>query len=259
MKTRATMFCAIAALSAIAGNAAAAITATSNAHGLSADVSLVGGLVGIDLGPLPSASGVAPSPYAVTQSTLSASASVVVVGSVNTALLTSNASSNVNFGASSGVAMADATVNDLNLELVPGALFLPDLLFLSADTITSSAQISRSGGLTTTTGTSTIENAVLSVSGVGFLSVAANPAPNTVLLNAAGIRIVLNEQVITTLGDTTSIQVNAIHISVNGALNTVDADVVVGHSAASMTVPTPGALALLGAAGTLATRRRRAV
>ncbi|MDX9912819.1 MAG: choice-of-anchor P family protein [Phycisphaerales bacterium] len=84
-----------------------------------------------------------------------------------------------------------------------------------------------------------------------------DPVHTPVLLDALGIRIVLNEQIAFNDGTTASLEVNAIRITIDSPLQLVAADVVIGHSFSTMTVPAPGAAGLLSAAGLLGSRRRR--
>ncbi len=245
-----------AAVCASGASAHAAISGQSDAHALSADVHLVATLVGINVGPLPVASGAAPGVYDVMQTAVAASASFPAVAGLSTGVLNAHASSDIGFASISGQTFAESTVDGLSLVVVPGVILTPDLINLSATTIGSSAQVAFDGSNLTTNGGFTIEDLVLSVSGAN-IPVNANAAPNTVLLDAAGIRIVLNEQILTTMGDTTSLEVNALHITINSPLQIVGANVVIGHSFASMTVPAPGAAGVLGASGLLAVRRRR--
>lgn len=249
------------ALVAIAGvtamPASADIVGGSQGYGLHVDVGLVAGVLGIDVGPLPNAAGVAPSAYNDSNSLLSVSASALGVATLSTGLLTANASSDLVAGSTSGMTHADALVNDLLLRIVPGALFIPDLVRLEADTIGSFASVTYDGANLSTSGGFTIEDAMLSVSGIGLISINASAAPNTVLLDALGIRIVLNEQIVTNDGTTATIEVNAIRVTIDSPLQVVAADVVIGHSVATMTIPAPASLGLLAGMGLVAARRRR--
>jgi hypothetical protein len=82
-------------------------------------------------------------------------------------------------------------------------------------------------------GTMSIANASTSglLSGV---SISANPAANTVLLNVAGVKVTLNEQIVSG----TQITVNAIHIKLTSALvsglGLLTGDIIVSQSVASM-------------------------
>ena len=94
-------------------------------------------------------------------------------------------------------------------------------------------------------------------------SIPASPAPNTVLWNAGGILVVLNEQLLS--GDGTSglaLAVNALRIEFTNAvlgLGLLNGQIVIAHSEASLAaVPEPSAALLaLAAAGLLAGLGRR--
>lgn len=172
-------------------------------------------------------------------------------------MLSANADSNITFGSNSGYAHGDGTVDDLLLRVVPGALPILDLVRLQAETIGSHADVSFDGSDFALSGGIVIEDATLRVLGVGSLSVLATAVPNTVLLDAAGIRIVLNEQISFNDGTIASLEVNAIRITIDSPLQVVAADITIGHSYAAMTIPTPGTLGMLASTGLLASRRRR--
>jgi len=237
--------------------ASAAFSGASDATALDVNIGLVGGLVGVFVGPLPVASGNAPNVYDVQNTTASVNASAIGVADLSTGLLTAHAESNIGPSSVTGSTSADSEVDGLELEIVPGILITPDLVNLSATTIASNAMASFNGTTTQLLGGIVIEDAVLSVAGVGNIVVNANAAPNTVLLNALGIRIVLNEQITTITGDTHSIEVNAIHITIDGALNVVNADVVIARSYAEITIPAPAGVTLAAVPMAFAMRRRR--
>lgn len=95
------------------------------------------------------------------------------------------------------------------------------------------------GSALTASGSTSLVNASAGgLLGLG-LRVTANPAPNTVLLNLLGVRLVLNEQLLG--GDgvrTRSLTVNAIHLSINNALlvaiGGLSSDVLISHSEVSL-------------------------
>lgn len=236
----------------------AAISGQSDAHALRAQVQAVGGVLGINVGPIAPSAGSAPDAYANNNLLAFVNASAAGVAQLSTGVLTSQATSNIASGSTAGQAFATSQVDGLSLEIVPGIIITPDLVNLSADTIGSNAQVSFDGSNVLTQGGIVIEDLTLSVAGIGNILVDANAAPNTVLLDLLGIRIVLNEQIVTTMGDTTTLEVNAIHITINSVLQAVGADVIIAHSEASVTIPTPAGLIPLGC--TLlgfASRRRR--
>ena len=95
--------------------------------------------------------------------------------------------------AAAGQVSSNATVHDLGLSLVPVA----PLLTLHADEVRSSAAIGGTcGSALTATGTTTLVNAAAGGTlGLG-LHIGASVAPNTVLLDLLGVRVVLNEQIV---------------------------------------------------------------
>jgi uncharacterized repeat protein (TIGR01451 family) len=186
-------------------------------------------------GPLPSVSGDT-TPFNQDATTLSVSVGLGGQGNVlRTGLLLSHTDSSSPTQVSS-----NATVHNLGVSLLPAA----PLLSLQADEVQSSAAIGGACGALTTTGSSNLANAGLGGTlGLG-LKVSANPAPNTVLLNLLGLRVVLNEQILGGDGMTSrSIGVNAIHISLQnsllGALGRLTGDIVIAHSEAQVSCALP--------------------
>ncbi|MGH7130916.1 MAG: choice-of-anchor P family protein [Phycisphaerales bacterium] len=258
LRSTLSLACAAVAVSVFTARPCSAdvVNASSNGYGVSADVHLVSTLVGINVPAVPVAAGAAPAPYDTNGTLLTLNVSAAGVASLSTGLLTSHALSDVT-GVGGGMARGEAVVNGLNLRVLPGIVSVLDTLNAGATTITSSAQLTSDGVTITPLGASHLENASIYVFGVGNLAINANAAPNTVLLDLLGIRIILNEQILTTFGNTTTFQVNAIHITIDSPLQLVSADVVVAHSEASMTVPTPGVAASLAGLGALGAMRRR--
>ncbi|WP_460482075.1 choice-of-anchor P family protein [Comamonas humi] len=121
--------------------------------------------------------------------------------------------------------VSNSSVDGLNVSLV--SALGASLLNLGANTITSTAQMACVNGIPAGSGSATI------VGGTGLLSgVAVNPGANTGL-NVLGVAsVLLNEQSLSPDGK--KISVNAIHISIN-VLGLITADIVVGHSEASIT------------------------
>lgn len=248
----------VAAVVLFAGTAAnAALIGNSAGRSLRANVGLLAGGVGVNVGPLAHAWGNAPTAYTSDHTVASVSAFALGVADLDTGVLDANALSNINGGAFAGFVSADATVDDLDLAIVPGTIIIPDLITLTANTISSNVQIGHDGTNFSSLGGINIENAFLRVAGVGTIAVNANAAPNTVLLDALGIRIVLNEQITTSDALTMSRTINAIHISITGPLQVVNADVVIAQSVASLTVPSCSTAALLCPALLTGIRRRR--
>jgi len=199
-------------------------------------VPLLGGDVDLDLGPLPTASGSAvdPNTYSDSDTALSASVSLPALGSIlSTGVLTVNADGDL----ANDTTSSDATVDDLGIFIV-GAL---QLLTITADTVVSTADISGECGVSglTATGTTTIEGAgVGGTLGVG-LSIDASPPPNTVLLDLLGIRVVLNEQIVSGDGvNSRGITVNAIHVDLTNTILTLigalSGDIIIARSQAQV-------------------------
>lgn len=238
---------------------AAVVAGQSNAHGVDVGLSAVSGLATLTVGPLPSTSGVAPVQYSLNNQVLSVTASTLGVANLGTGVITVNASSNVDGGAGTRNAAANATVDDLNLQVVPGIILVPDFIHLTAGTIFSSSMVSSDGSSFTTNGGFFIEDAVLNIAGVGNVIINANAAPNTVVFNALGITIIANEQYFSGDGITTrGLTTNALHITVAPlGGNLVQGDVVIAHSYSELTIPAPGSAGLIGALSLAAIRRRR--
>ncbi|WP_338502854.1 choice-of-anchor P family protein [Sphingomonas kaistensis] len=264
----------------LATTPALAQTASSSGYALSANETVrVGDVVTatVNIAPVAASSGTAPPSYntsnsvaSVNQSTTLTSGILGVTERVQTGLLTSNAT-----GTSIG-ATGTATINSLAVGVGSSLISDPrlaSLLSIGATTIQSQSTASSLGGLTAS-GTTTIEGLVIGGSLVSALNINtalfANPDPNTILLNLAGLSVILNEQILS--GDGTSslgITTNAIRVSFNNfALGTglLNGDLIVGQSRASVTagvaaaVPEPSTWAMMllgfGAIG-FAMRRRR--
>lgn len=247
-----------AALAAMAhaGSADAAVTsADATGYGLSADLSLL--ILNLSLPPQALAAGTAPTPFSELETALSAQATIGGLASLSTGVLTGTASSNVDGSAGARTADASGTVDGLNLSVVFGTV-----LSMSATTIGSNAQVNGDYGALSGAGSSILEDLDLTVLG-SALTVDANAAANTVLFDALGIRIVLNEQIVGGDGVSgRSMEVNAIRITfddVAAGLGLLNGDIRIGHSFASMNaiVPAPATGGLAAAVGVLAARRRR--
>ena len=250
--------------------------ASSSAYALGANENVsAGGVVSatVTVGPLAPTSGSAPPSYNVSNSVASVSQNAAlttgvtgVTQSVQTGILTSNSN-----GTDTG-AQATATVNNLQLSLSEGAL-LTTLFGLNATTIQSFSQANSAGGLDAS-GWTTIEGLTLNGLLLGGVSIDgslfSNPAPNTILFNAGGLLITLNEQILSGDGITgTGISTNAIDVAFNNfafGTNLLNGKIIVGHTeafaslgpAAAVPEPATWAMMLLGFAGIgFATRRRR--
>lgn len=230
---------AVAVLCGLSGAALAQTAGGSSAFGESISIQvlpLLGSPITVSSGPIPAVAGSAPAEYSLSGSLASVTVSSPALGTVLQAgLLDVDASSGIPATPS---ASADATVAEAQLAL--GTLLVP-ILGLSAQAVASSALVSgpcEAGAEAQTTGTTTL-TAVQIIGPLGIhLSVPIQPPANTVLLNAAGLRVVLNEQVVDFDGTNTILTVNAIHISVDAlpvpGLGVLAADIILSHSQAEV-------------------------
>ena len=218
-------------------------SSSSSAFGESVDLALiptVGGGIQISSGPVPTASGSAPPAYSDQDTQVSVTLGSPLTGQIlATGLLAVSASSTV---PASDSVTAQATVDDLDFDLI-------GLLTLDATTVRSTATVTGPcGGALTATGTTLLEGASAgSTLGAG-LGIAASPSPNFVLLDALGVRVVLNEQIQSGDGTThRSLTVNAIHITLSNVtlagIGVVSGDIVIAHSEAQLSCATPAASA----------------
>lgn len=239
---------------AAAAPAQAATTAASSAYGESITLNLLpllGGGVSIDSGPTPSIAGSAPPAYSV-QTSL---ADIAVDGSAGIgALLTTGV---LKVEADSSEPAADQVHG--RAEVDNAQLAVTGLLGLTANTIVSDSSITGTcGSSLTTTGTTQIVGAGLSGLAALGLTVPPNPAPNTQLLDVLGIRVVLNEQIVSSDGvNTASLTVNAVHVyltnSVLSLIGALSGDVVIAQSQASISCGSRPVLeAALAITGTVA-------
>ncbi len=247
---------AAAVAMAVAGTAQAdVVSAQSTGYGLSAELSLL--FLQLNAGPLGLASGSAPGPYMITDVEVGANFSVAGLAQIQTSVLTGQAASNVNGLPGSRSVSAEGTVDNLGMSIVLGTV-----LSLNATLVQSEASVVGDFGSLVASGSSILTDVNLTVLGQQ-LTVDANAAPNTVLFDSLGIRVVLNEQVYTGDGiETRGIEVNAIRIEIENygiGLGLLNADIRIAHASASMmaVVPAPGSMALLGCGLAGMGRRRR--
>jgi len=223
------------ALAASRPSAAQNGLASSSAFGESVSVQVLpvlGSPVQITSGPLPYVSGSAPPAYSLT-----GQLAVVQVASPQLGLLLQASLLQVDAAAqepATDQVSADATVAHVQLEI---AGLLP-ALGLGAQAVSSSAQIvGPCDSQPVATGSTVLVGVQLSGPlGLG-LSVQSRPAPNTVLLNAAGIRVVLNEQILSSDGTATDLTVNAVHVSVQElpvGLSLLSGDIILSQSHAHL-------------------------
>lgn len=231
------------------------IDASSSGYGISAELSLL--ILGLDVHPQAFVGGAAPGPYAQSTSVVNASFSTAALASLQAGVLSGAASSDVDGGAGSRGAVGHGEVVGLNVGVVLGTI-----LSLSAAVIESDASITGDYGALNGIGSSVLTDVNLSVLGAS-IAVDASAAPNTVIFDTLGIRVVLNEQIHSGNGiDHRSVEVNAIRITfddVVAGLGLLNGDIRIAHAAAEMgaIVPAPSAAAMAAIGGLLATRRRR--
>ncbi|HEY8022152.1 MAG TPA: DUF11 domain-containing protein [Thermoanaerobaculia bacterium] len=225
----------LAILATLAAPVAAQTNPAGSAFGESIDLHLLpllGGGIPILSPPQAFVAGSAPPAYDLSASRLSLSVATPLTGTLlTTSLLNAHAAST---GAALDGATANASVDRASVRLL-GAL---PLLTLSAETIRSSATLGGPcAGGPASTGTADLVNLRLGGplgAGITFNGAAA---PNTVLLDVAGIRVVLNEQLVSTSGTTTSLTVNSVHVSAHGAvtaLGVLSGDIILAQSQAQL-------------------------
>jgi hypothetical protein len=230
---------AVAVFCGLSGAALAQTAGSSSAFGESVSIQvlpLLGSPITVSSGPVPAVAGSAPADYSLSGELARITVSSPALGTVLQAgLLDVDASSGVPATPS---ASADATV--ANAQLTLGTLLAP-ILALSAQAVGSTALVSgpcEAGSEAQTTGTTTL-TAVQVTGPLGIhLSVPVQPAANTVLLDAAGVRVVLNEQIVGFDGANTSLTVNAVHISIDelpvAGLGALTADIILSQSQAKL-------------------------
>lgn len=274
MAVAATILCGVAA-----APVSAATTISSSAYDVSVNLSLLN-LVGVGVGPFSKSMGSGTVAYSDSDSFAGADETLNVGAlgltgvrqTLDTGLLLTSAQSSLPVQSGS----AAATVNELSARL--GTVFLgsfTSLVSISAGEVISRSRVGANGGANAS-GFSSIAGLTISVATLGVIANNAtfiNPDPNTVLLDALGLRIVLNEQ--TPLGAQTAtsagISTNAIHLifnsfSIGGGL--LSGDIIIAHSEAQIgdavgSVPEPATWAQMilgfGLIGLVARRRKRAI
>lgn len=203
---------------------AAATTISTSAYALSSTIKVVS-TVGVAVGPSAGTSGTASPGYNSSNSVVSLdtdiSLGVVTLVSaglgLDTGLLTSNSTANGAVAGDTTAGSATSQVNDLSVNLFTRALFVPPVttLGLTADTITSTTTVNRVGSGAVLVGNAVFENLDLTLLGLLNIDLGVNAqvAANSVLIDALGIRIVLNEQIVGGNGaDFQSLTTNAINI-----------------------------------------------
>jgi hypothetical protein len=224
----------------------ATTTISTNAYALLSTVH-VSNVAGVNLGPLASASGTASPGY--TNSGTAASVndltglgivSLVSAGlQINTGLLSGYAAANGTLPGDTTSGSANSQVNGLALSLFTKVVVPINTLSIGADTITSQTTVTRTGNTATLAGQSVFTNLNVELLSLLNFSLGANAqiAPNTVLTDVLGLRIVLNEQITGGNGSNIlSLATNAMHLFFSDYLlggRLLSGEVVVAHSYAS--------------------------
>jgi hypothetical protein len=179
----------------------------------------LGSPITVQSGPLPMASGTSYHPFSQNQQAGSVLASTGLTGKLlETGLLL------VSTQGGGGEIRSASSVEQTQLQLV-------SLLTLQADAIESTAHVAGCGSALD--GSTHLVNVRLRGPLGLSINVPANPAPNTVILDVAGVRVVLNEQIAeSSSGGLHSLTVNAVHVSVNALLGIglLSGDVVLSQS-----------------------------
>jgi hypothetical protein len=267
--------------------ARAVTTISSSAYGLSVDLT-VGSLITAGIAPVAPVAGVTTPAYSDAGTVLSVDQSLglgSVLGvipaltvkfaeGVGTGVITTSASSPFPVTTTGS---ATATVDNLALGLTSklGAAPPITLLGIGATVVQSTSSVD---GAPSATGFTSLAGLTLTGTALGALTINAslfdNPAPNTILLDLAGISIILNEQIRSGDGVTgAGIITNALHARFTNFLlgsGLLNGDIIVSDSRAAITgqttvqmVPEPAVwlelIAGFGAVGVVARRRRTVV
>ncbi len=175
--------------------------------------------------------------------------------SLSTDLITSRAF----YNSSSLSATGTSLIADAGTTFFTSVLGIDTLSFgLAADAIGSTTTVGVNDGGLFAIGSSTITNFTLGGSLLNGLNLNVglfiNPDPNTVVLNLAGLSLVLNEQIQSGNGiDALSMETNALHLSLKDFLydgKLLNGNIVLGHSQAAISgyapsVPEPATWAML--------------
>ncbi len=225
---------AVLLLAAAASLPALATTAAQGqGHGATVDIELVpllGSAIPVRLDPLPEdISGHAPPDFSLSDTTTGVSVNLGLLGNVlSTGTLSAQTQGALIPETVSATGQADQAA--LKLQLA-GVL---DLLSLSADALVATASGTCSGTVPHYQGSASLSNAQVTVSGLP-VTVPLNPAPNTVLLDLLGIKVVLNQQVL----ENGVFTVRALHLdasnSVLAAIGTLRGSIVLGSASVKLT------------------------
>ncbi len=235
----------------MAQSAAAITVVSSDAYGVYSDVRVVN-TVGVVVGPVAGVSGITPPGYdkTLTVASLNSAINLGLVSliraglNINTGVLTSTTNANGNLLGGTNSGFANALVNNANVNLFTKASVAPAIttLGLGADTIRSASYAATDGTNGFVRGQSVLSNLNLTVLSLLDIHLAENAqvAANTVLLDTLGLKIILNEQIISGNGTAdASIQTNAFHLFFDDyvlGLRTITGGLIIGHSAVRIQV-----------------------
>lgn len=294
-QTRLLSFTALALVAASGSSTAQAsvIGANSDAYSLGLSAQVANTLLNVNVTAPAHVIGAAPSPYNVNQSIgqadIDLAANIASFGVLDvqlaaladTSIFSASAQSDVDGSAGSKSASADATINNLGLDLFNTSLLLGSnqtALGLSASTIYSQTLVSGDYGAMAASAMSYIENMSLNLFGMGEIDLAslglvadANgfiyADPNFTVLDVNGITgldLILNEQISTCTAVQCNSEVNALKLRFDGVNmgglgldlgslldGTLNGEIILGHAYANLNarvnaVPTPASVGLFG-------------
>jgi len=188
---------------------------------------LLGSPLVIASGPLPLASGASDESFADSRQVASLVVSTPATGKIlDIGLLLASTR-----GEGTEVLSA-SSIEKTDLRLVGNA----SLVALQADAIESTAHLTGCEPGAAGGGSTHLVHARLRGPLGLWIDLPVDPAPNTVVLDLVGVRVVLNEQVASQSETVRSLAVNAVHVSVNGlvGLGLVSADIVLSQSQAQV-------------------------
>lgn len=242
---------------------ATVISGASDAFDALVDLEIPSQSVDVMAGPVTSVSGTAPAPYDLFDSDVLGFVHGGVVFDANLAATFSSAASSDVDGLA-GVRTTDAAggIDDVTITF---SAFSTEILRLEISQIIASASVMGEYGSLAASGSTGPIDVMIDTPDWNQWSYQLTPAPNQVLLDNGVVQIVANEQIVSCGGpsggtDTCGIEVNALHVYIDGQINGAYTygEVIVGHAFATMTaVPEPGTILLVGAGLAILSLRRR--